>query len=398
MYKLLIADDEELERQALRLFVEESDMDIDRIYESSSGIETVRICLLERPDIILLDINMPGISGLEVLEKIRVADKKSKVIISSAYNYFEYAKKAMQLGTLDFLVKPVNKTILIGALNRAVDELDAEMSAENHLSRLDAMMAAMEGRIAGDLTGGAISNEALYYLETIGLRSETSGATFHIRQPSGTPQEKTLQLLKKIKSVVALLDVPSMCAAGDDRISVIVFAKSRNDGSEMLKKIDALVQGAVQDFAPLSRLGEGSVFSNIEEIRQSYAEARKEAGDPIPQPESDPFDKDTPQAITKIRTFVEENYFKKIGLDDIAEAVGGSKFHMCRLFKQNTGTTIGDYLAGRRIGRAKELLKEGSFSIKQISGMVGYSDPNYFTWAFKKSEGISPVKYRYSNS
>ena len=68
MYKILIADDEELEREALRFFINESSLDIDQVIECASGTEVIKRVMLDRPDIIVLDINMPGLmeSGLNM--------------------------------------------------------------------------------------------------------------------------------------------------------------------------------------------------------------------------------------------------------------------------------------------------------------------------------------------
>lgn len=74
MYKILIADDEELEREALRFFINESSLDIDQVIECASGTEVIKRVMLDRPDIIVLDINMPGLNGLQALEKIKSQD------------------------------------------------------------------------------------------------------------------------------------------------------------------------------------------------------------------------------------------------------------------------------------------------------------------------------------
>ena len=66
MYKILIADDEELEREALRFFINESSLDIDQVIECASGTEVIKRVMLDRPDIIVLDINMPGLNGLRL--------------------------------------------------------------------------------------------------------------------------------------------------------------------------------------------------------------------------------------------------------------------------------------------------------------------------------------------
>ena len=102
-----------------------------------------------------------------------------------------------------------------------------------------------------------------------------------------------------------------------------------------------------------------------------------------------------PPEIKLICEYLQENYEEKLTLEEITQHVGFSKYYGGRLFKQYMGMTIIEYLIKIRLDRAKELLTQREYSIKQISYMVGYQDPNYFTWSFKKATGISPVKYRY---
>lgn len=67
MYKLMIVDDEQLERQVIRLFVEQSNLEIDKILECTNGVDAVKIALVEQPDICILDIRMPGLNRLEAM-------------------------------------------------------------------------------------------------------------------------------------------------------------------------------------------------------------------------------------------------------------------------------------------------------------------------------------------
>lgn len=395
MHKLLIADDEPLEREALRLFVEESHLDIAPVLECASGGDAVRIALLEKPDIVLLDINMPGMNGLEVLERIRVADKRAKVVISSAYDYFEYAKKAMQLDSLDFLVKPVSRAVLIAALTKAVDELDAEETAETRLERLSLMLETMEARVALDLAAGIVSDEALYCIEALGLGGGAAGVCFHARLAASDGE--SAGTLKRLKELLGLAGMASFCAAKDGRAAVAVFFREPRPGTELAEKASGIIASVLGKSA--ARIGTGTVFDALDGIGESFARARADAGETEARGDGSREEREergAPVEVARIRAFIDENYAKKIGLDDIARAVGGSKYHICRLFKQNTGSTILDCLVARRMERARGLLREGDYSVKQISAMVGYADPNYFTWTFKKIEGVSPLKYRYS--
>ena len=122
MYKLMIVDDEGLERQALRHFIQNSKLEIEEILECANGVDAVKTALLKQPEICILDIKMPGLSGLEAMEQIRAVNKSCKIIFSTAYSYFEYAVKALQAGALDFMVKPVKKEKLIQVINKAIDQ------------------------------------------------------------------------------------------------------------------------------------------------------------------------------------------------------------------------------------------------------------------------------------
>ena len=73
--------------------------------------------------------------------------------------------------------------------------------------------------------------------------------------------------------------------------------------------------------------------------------------------------------------------------------VNTSPYYFSRIFKEETGKNFVEYLTGVRMERAKELLKEGRCSIKEICCMTGYSEPNYFSRTFKKNMGITPTEY-----
>ena len=132
MYKLLLVDDEKLEREALALFVKKSSLasSISQIAECASGNALLQKIGEFKPDIIILDIKMPGLDGLSALQKIREEGSDAVVIISSAYNQFDYAVKAMQLGVINFLVKPVKESVFIEALRQAFSVLEKSTDSD----------------------------------------------------------------------------------------------------------------------------------------------------------------------------------------------------------------------------------------------------------------------------
>mgnify|MGYP000195900936 CR=1 FL=1 len=114
---ILLADDEYLVRKGIRcLLKEQSEYAI--IADAADGREALKKAAELLPQIIILDVKMPRMDGLEALEEIRKASPNSKTIILSGYSSFEYAQRALKLGACDYLLKPVAKEELLDVLRR----------------------------------------------------------------------------------------------------------------------------------------------------------------------------------------------------------------------------------------------------------------------------------------
>ncbi|MDO4438630.1 MAG: response regulator [Eubacteriales bacterium] len=399
MYKILIADDEALEREALSFFIRQSNLDIEEIIECSDGNDVVKKTLLYHPDIIILDINMPGLSGLDAFEQFKNADYPFKVIFSTAYDYFEYARKALKLGAMDFLVKPVKKEQFLTALNKAAEELEEETEAAKWDKRVKNMLDHMGQKILARLATGKIDEDVLYYLDTLGIPFEAEGAVFCAWNAGDIDENLKKEALDEIKENLSYFDIKVLSQWRNATATFIVFFPEGFSAEDIKLIEECIRRGFLNKRLPLI-CGRGSTFEDISQIEKSFDEARASIGD-IQEFQDENADEeqiknvDGLAAVKNIREFIDTNYEKHLTLDMIAEKAGYSKFYLNRLFKQHTDRTIMDYLIQTRINKAKELLRHEEYTVKQISAMVGYSEPNYFTITFKKAEGISPIKYRY---
>lgn len=396
MYKILVADDEALELEALSYFIRNSGLEIETIIECASGEDAMKQILLNKPEIILLDINMPGMNGLEVLERIQKMDYPSRVIFSTAYNYFEYAVQALRLGAMDFMVKPVKKEQIIGVITHAIDELDELAEKAYDSALMKQTLELMGSKILKDLVVGEIREEDLYYLELMGIGYETRGNVFCIYFLEEIPGEEQKKLGKLLKQELVYLDMQAIYSWNNFMMTAVIFMSGREQedlGAMMMNKvITSLVKNSGHKFF----LAVGDLFEDLSQIEKSFDKARERVGDVIERPGENPQAKDVPGDVERICRFIDEHYSERLSLEEIADMAGYSKYYINRLFKEYKGTTVIDYLIRIRIREAKKLLKSGNYSVKQISLMVGYSEPNYFTLTFKKLEGISPLKYRYN--
>ncbi|BDR67617.1 DNA-binding response regulator [Clostridium tetani] len=121
MFRIVIADDEDTIRNGLKNLIESYELNLSVIATAKDGEEAIKVIEEYHPEIILMDINMPFMNGLEVIKSIREKNKDAKIIIISGYNQFEYAQKALELGVFNYLLKPINyrdfKNILIKAMD-----------------------------------------------------------------------------------------------------------------------------------------------------------------------------------------------------------------------------------------------------------------------------------------
>ena len=126
MYKIMLADDEGIVIDALRFIIEKEFGDECVIESAKTGRSIIELAERFRPDIAFMDIQMPGINGIDAMKEIRTFSRKMVFIVVSAYDKFDYAKEAINLGVMEYLTKPINKERVIQALRRAMKKIDED--------------------------------------------------------------------------------------------------------------------------------------------------------------------------------------------------------------------------------------------------------------------------------
>lgn len=163
-YTVLIADDEPLERDALSALVTERAPGTPKVVRAASGAEVCRLAA-ERPiDIALLDIRMPGMSGLEAADVLREQSPSMGIVFLSAFDYFAYAQHAIRLGALDYLVKPVDDEAVIRVLAGWYQQTEARAAEERAVVERAAEARTPEELRAspGELRAGPDGNPAQF--------------------------------------------------------------------------------------------------------------------------------------------------------------------------------------------------------------------------------------------
>lgn len=121
--KLLVADDEDTIRNGIAKYIQLHTDRFDKIYLAANGQEAVDIIFRDKPDILFLDVQMPVMTGIEVMQEAKRAGILPYTMILSAYDEFKYCQQALRLGAKEYLLKPVRSSDILQMANQAADQL-----------------------------------------------------------------------------------------------------------------------------------------------------------------------------------------------------------------------------------------------------------------------------------
>lgn len=124
MMNMIIIDDETLIRESLKRFIDWESIGINICDTAANGVSAMASILNYKPEIILTDIRMPGLDGLELIRLLREQNLSSEVIFISAYTHFEYARQALQLGAFDYITKPIDEDELLNTVSRCKTKIE----------------------------------------------------------------------------------------------------------------------------------------------------------------------------------------------------------------------------------------------------------------------------------
>ncbi|MBB6673062.1 response regulator [Cohnella nanjingensis] len=163
MTSMIVVDDEVWIRERLIHTVDWKDLGIGEIHEASCGEEALEKALLFEPDLMLTDIRMPNMGGLELIQNLRDQGLHTKAIIISGYSDFEYAKKAVSLGAFDYILKPVEDDDLLQVVGKCLEQIQIEKKKEELLQKADTQvnkrLPLLKEMLYVDLINGKVQDE-----------------------------------------------------------------------------------------------------------------------------------------------------------------------------------------------------------------------------------------------
>ncbi|MDR0269674.1 AraC family transcriptional regulator [Paenibacillus sp.] len=446
MYRLLIADDEALEREGIEWIVNRMMPDTFEIFHAENGRMAIQKAAEFHPHIVMMDVRMPGIQGLEALKEIKAQNPNVKMILITAYEYFEYAKQAISLGVQEYLVKPAKRDQIAAVLERLVNEIKEDRRMRNEQlairDKFFQLLPLAETEIALHLMSDQVNETEVGHLADILQLSAQKGCALVVAFPElGDEKKRVYDTVKNLTHSMVKDQCDSVVSSMVHSHMAIFLLGKKQAADEPIK------EGAVQLSSKLAEalqrqcdiaisVGIGSVLMDVTGIRRSYYEAvfaskydnkwgsicrfedlnmtdRHEAGMAADQPplDGDPAgessyvelairqireerEQSTSNMLDRAMAYICERFAEELSLEDVADHVHLNSYYFSKVFKQQTGETFIDYVTRLRIDKAKELMKGGELSLKEVCYSVGYKDPNYFSRVFKKVTGETPSEYR----
>lgn len=346
MCKILLVDDEELERKILWFTLENSGLPITLLAEAASGREAIEKVHAIRPDLIIMDIKMPGIDGIEATRQIKALYPATEILILTAYGKFSYSQQAIKAQATDYLLKPIQPQQLITAVSYALNRLSLKRFQPGPTMDFKKLEEQVK---SGNLIEGKRDLTLLLEL---------------LAQTKNTP----LQALLNSFGV---------------RLMVIVVQAALSSGADPTK-LASIENELAQDLSHLASLeGLRSWGENMLEKCIGLLASKQQTSQ-------------VQILVRKAMDYIELNYANSISLNLVAAYVHLSPAYLCRIFNEKTGVGFTEYLTRVRLNKAKQQLRMSTDTIDQIAAATGFSSSSYFSAIFKKHEGLTPSEFRAS--
>ncbi|MGN1020037.1 MAG: helix-turn-helix domain-containing protein [Aristaeellaceae bacterium] len=455
MYRVFLIDDEPWAMVTLELLIDWQSLG----FEIAGKVDNARAAweqiLQQQPDVIVTDIRMPGLSGLELLSRIHGAALPVEVVLVSAFADFAYAQEAIGKGAFAYLLKPVRSDRLTACFRQLRDRLDMRRAqrGQEERKRRQALLtrsatageafAALGGRGGGEivLLHGGAALEALLAGEAADVmpRVTLDDGEIVALTPWAEGLPERLSALCRERAETGVFGL----ARGDTRLDTLAYL-ARNawlsarfaGAAGFAAGLDSPgYAGEVDLFMALQYNRRGMVLSHLEALRREVEAGRmlvdklftllmsvdsfwrhaRETASLFPSewkqyadllrdyPDcaslfdhlTAVFSDDAEEALlSPVMEEIRERYACNRTVADLAQELGVSQAHLSQLIRRRTGRTYSELVQEMRMDRAKELLAYSGKAVMDIALEVGYSDQFYFSKLFKRLWGMSPNAWR----
>lgn len=328
MYQLLIADDEKIIRESVKDLIPWKELDVEICACCKNGLEALDAILDTAPDIVMTDIRMPGISGLELIEKIQKFDPHIQFIILTGYPEFEYARQALRYGVKEYLLKPISEEAIINAVKHAKDSFPLYSGSRT----LRLLSSLMEARAQNDpqQVKDSLRRYFSHFQTPEDLRSV--GIDLFVRLHTYFESFSPEALTAFSRDMLLLPELPGLQKKIRDELMKLLFA-DRETKISLSDRVIACVNERLDDEnLSLKYIAENIVYVNVNYLSRTFA---RQTGEKFST------------YLNRTRTDKAKELLKapSPNVHQIAEQVGfgSNPQYFSQVFKKYTGMTPSQY-------------------------------------------------------
>ncbi|USB31789.1 response regulator [Paenibacillus sp. YPG26] len=488
MLRIVIVDDEVLIREGLARMIQKENIEFQITASRSDGQQVLDELDPNEIDVVITDIRMPQIGGLELIRELKESHPRVRTILMSGFTDFNYAREAIKYSAVEYLLKPINKDQLFELLYRLNDEkISAQLKEDRH--RRGMLLSILLSRSSSpQLLPELVMPRPFFTLIAIKL---SRSSDLQIQQNNQSIVVDQLELQERMQVLICYSDkeltdhelrvfcssiisyvssrptlhmgisrsypdlsslypayqeAKKACDRGMYSDSYLYIANIQDQEAPQSGTLERLASSRAElihelqilnlenvmkwikngllslrsehappeaylNYAQMIRETSANELQEFDLIYRSYTELEQYLLECMSYTELEhQFMNAFLSMFTEIRTkrmgmganavetvkqWISANYSQQADLHELAQMVFLTPSYLSKLFKQETGMTLTDYMIEVRIKRAKHLLRtEPGMKIHSIGAEVGYADPAYFNKLFKRIVGVTPNTYK----
>ncbi len=442
MYKVMIIDDEAIIRERLKSIIDWEGLSLTLVCEAGDSNTARELFFLHRPSIVITDINIPVISGLELCQEFTQTYPDTRFIVITGYNDFEYVRASVSLGAVDLISKPILREEINQSLEKAIKYFRSLVQTQEKLHALRRALRENRSLLLDRCVSRLFYTKNLEQdsiildeLAALGLKIRGNHYFILILSPDWDtfpPDFNRDLVLSSLQNIGdEFLDKGSYrhYAFFDSHFRINYLISRASPSNDHLEQLANNIRDRVWLYYHASIHGGISLSSpQLSGVHELWTQAwnscdysyqiedspilnyknKKQLPDPLENP-CPPFTQDFTRSsasspptsqnrlIASAKLYMQEHLSDPgLGLTSVSEHIGLSSIYFCNLFHREEGISFNEYLNQERIKKARQLLADPSMKIYEVSYAVGYGNPKYFNFIFKKLVKLTPSEYRRS--
>lgn len=281
-YTILIADDEEIERKALCLLLQKEFPEIAIVAVACNGTELVSMLQQHQPDIAIVDVNMPGINGIDAIDLLRARGSKTHFIINTAYDDFAYVQRALSLKIDAYILKPEKRDTTIQTIRKLCRQIDTARENNHSQQQIRALFTRVHSVLESEIMYSLFIGEPAQ--ENFETYCEMHGVSFEAGTVAALiPVMDSNRILSQEKAALrAVLDeeLGNSCAylvsVTEANICLLLFVEKRplQEQRRWINDVLRVTISKINRTLHLTvRAGVGSIYTKFPQMADSYRES-----------------------------------------------------------------------------------------------------------------------------